>query len=64
MKKIKNYVDGRLFSSSHKTLPVDDPTTGEIISEVVLSDENDFKNVLNSSQKAFNIWSEITPLKR
>ncbi len=64
MKKIKNYIHGKLISSSNKTMPVDDPTTGEIISEVVLSDESDFNNVIESSQKAFNLWADTTPLKR
>ncbi len=65
MKKIENYIDGKTTSgNSSEYLPVYDPSTGEVISEVVLSNKIDFENVLNSSNKAFTEWSQVTPLKR
>ena len=64
MKKINNYIDGNLHNLSNNYLDVHDPSTGEKISEVVLSDKNDFNNLLLSSERAFNEWSEFTPLKR
>ncbi len=65
MKKIENYIGGKIVAgNSGKYLPVDDPSTGEIISEVILSDKKDFDNVLYSSTKAFEEWSQVTPLKR
>ena len=65
MKKIENYVDGKIVSTkSTKYLPVDDPSTGEVIAEVVLSDKNDYDDVIESSSKAFEEWSKVTPLKR
>ena len=64
MKKIENYIDGKLVSKSSKTQPVYDPSTGEQSSEVVLSSSEDFENVIESSLKSFNNWSNTTPLKR
>ncbi len=65
MKKIENFVDGKkIKGNSNKYLPIDDPSTGEIISEVILSNKKDFDNVLESSSKAYENWSQVTPLKR
>ena len=64
MKKIHNYINGSTQSFSKSFLPVYNPSTGEQISEVVLSNKNDFDTVIASSQKAFYQWSQITPLKR
>ncbi len=65
MKKIENYIDGNIVEgNSSNYLPVDNPSTGEIISEVILSDFKDFDNIVNSSLRGFEIWSQVTPLKR
>jgi malonate-semialdehyde dehydrogenase (acetylating) / methylmalonate-semialdehyde dehydrogenase len=64
MNKILNFIDGNLENVSNNFLPVEDPSKGEVISEVVLSNEEDFKNVVKSSRIAFEKWKEITPLKR
>ena len=45
-------------------MPVYDPSKGEIISEVILSNKEDFDKTIESSEKAFLSWSEVTPLKR
>ena len=64
MKKIKNYIDGNLIASSEEYLPVYDPSKGEQISEVVISNSRDMKNTLNSAKNGFLNWSNTTPLKR
>jgi len=64
VKKIENYINGNKESNSKNYLPVIDPSTGEKISEVILSNKDDFKSAIKSSQNAFNSWSKITPLKR
>ncbi len=64
MNKIKNYINGSLSSETNEFMPVYDPSKGEIISEVCISKEKDFNNLISSSEKAFNIWSQVTPLKR
>ena len=52
MKKIENYLAGKIASSnSNKFLPVDNPSTGEKIAEVVLSNKEDFNQIVNDSLK-------------
>ena len=64
MKKIENFINGQITSSSNNFLVVEDPSTGETLGEVVLSDINDFTKVVESSKKSFENWSNTTPLKR
>ncbi len=65
MKKIENYINGKISNSdSNKYLAVDDPSTGETTSEVIISNANDFEKTVISSINGFNIWSQVTPLKR
>ena len=64
MKIIENYIHGKNISESSKYLNVNDPATGEVISKVVMSDINDFNNVILSAKKAQIAWANITPLKR
>ncbi|SVD70618.1 uncharacterized protein METZ01_LOCUS423472, partial [marine metagenome] len=65
MKKIGNFINGKLIKgSSDNTIPVYNPTTGEIQSEVILSNNNDFESAVESAKNAFIQWSNVTPLNR
>ena len=64
MKKIENYINGEIKSFSTNYLSVEDPSKGEKIGDVVLSNEKDFQSIIESSKSAFDSWSKITPLKR
>ena len=64
MKLVSNYINGNLHHISKDLLDVIDPSTGERIAEVVLSNQKDFDKVVESSKLAFNNWSNFTPLKR
>ena len=64
MKKINNYINGNITNFSKNFLDVMDPSTGDKISEVVLSDSDDFNNAILSSENAFYKWSSFTPLRR
>ena len=64
MKKIHNYINGSSISFSKNELAVDDPSTGEIIANVVLSSDDDFREAIKSSTKSQIEWSNTTPLKR
>ena len=65
MKKINNYINGKNNSGSSKnTLPIFDPSIGEKQAEVILSNNEDFQEALESSKKSFNEWSKVTPLNR
>ena len=61
---IENFIDGKKTHNSNNYLDVYDPSTGEIISKVVISNIQDFDNVIKSSEKAYNGWANTTPLKR
>ena len=39
MKKIKNYISGSEYGSSINYLPVEDPSTGEQIAKVIISNQ-------------------------
>ena len=59
MKKIENFIDGNIQKGdSDEYLGVDDPSTGETISEVILSNTKDFEKTVSSSLKAYEGWSE------
>ena len=64
MKKIHNYINGSLICISKNELPVEDPSTGEIIANVVMSSKEDFEKAIISSKKSQKMWAETTPLKR
>ena len=65
MKKIINYIDGQLKESLSQDFgDVFDPSKGEVIGKVNLSNSADLKLAIASSQKAFLEWSQITTLKR
>jgi len=64
MKIIKNYINGKSEGFSNDLLPVIDPSTGEEISKVILSNDQDFQQTLESAKKSQINWSAITPLKR
>ena len=54
----------KVFFISKKELSVDDPSTGDEIGKVILSSNDDFKEILASSKKSQLEWSKTTPLKR
>ena len=64
MKKIENYIHGKITSNSKKELSVSDPSTGEETAKVVLSGLDDFSNVIQSAKKSQVEWLKTTPLKR
>ena len=64
MKQIKNYINGSLNGKSEKYQPIYDPSKGEEIGSVILSNKDDFNQVVDSSLNAQKKWSEVTPLKR
>ena len=64
MNTIQNYINGKIQSSSTRTSDIYDPSKGEIISKVVLSNEEDFNNAINNAKNSQLAWSQTTPLKR
>ena len=64
MKVIQNYIDGKRINISTENIPVFNPSTGEEISKVVLSNKEDFDSAVSSAKKSQIEWSNTTPLKR
>ena len=65
MNKIGNFINGKRFEGySKKYGSVYNPSTGEEDSKVILSNQNDFLKVIESSKNSLYEWSNITPLKR
>ena len=64
MNKIVNYINGKKHNISEKFIPVYNPSTGEEISKVLLSQDADFEELINSSKQSQISWSNTTPLKR
>ena len=64
MYKVRNFINGKETSESEDFLNIYDPSTGEIQGKVVDSSLLDFNNTIDSSLKAFELWSKVTPLKR
>ncbi len=60
--KTKNYIDGEwVESSSERTLPVENPATGEVIGEVPLSTADEVDDAVSAAQEAFEEWRETPP---
>ncbi len=64
MKKLLNYINGEHIGSSSRSIEIVNPAKGETISQVILSNKNDFDHCIKSSLKAQNEWAKQTPLKR
>ncbi len=65
MKIIKNYINGKhLESQSSNFSEIFNPSTGEVIGKVNLSNKNDLDIALDSCNKAMLDWQNTSPLKR
>ena len=64
MKKILNYIDGKSEAISKEEISVEDPSIGEVIGKVVMSSNDDFKKIIESSKKSQIEWANTTPLRR
>ena len=63
---IGNYINGNHINKNHSSKFIDiyDPSKGESVDKVILSNKKDFEDVMQSSENAFISWSSETPLKR
>ena len=64
MKKVLNYLNGKTQGISKDYMPIYNPSTGEVISNVILSNNEDFKEAITSSKNSQLDWANTTPLKR
>ena len=61
---IDNYIGGRWSSPSDARLPVENPATGELLDEVVLSGEADVHAAAKAAAKAFPEWRRTPAVDR
>lgn len=62
---LKNFIGGSWCeASARETVPVHNPSTGEIIAETPLSSREDLDRAVEAARKAFASWSEVPPPNR
>lgn len=60
---LQNYIAGQWQDKNgHKTIPVENPSTGEVISQVPLSNAKDVDEAVRAAANAFPAWSAM-PIK-
>jgi len=63
--QLKHYRDGAAVSgNSDRSGDVFNPATGEIIAQVPFASASELNDVVASAKRAFETWSETTPLRR
>ena len=65
MNLIEHYINGKSYSgSSNKKGKIFNPATGKQESEVILGSKADLDFAVEKAKKAFESWSNVTPLQR
>ena len=65
MDTVGNFINGNIvISSSHETLPVTNPATGETIRQVTQSTQNEMLQAIECAHQVFPSWAGTTPLRR
>ena len=65
MEKLKNYINGILTTPySNDYINVQDPSTGETFTMIPDSDPDDVQLAVESAEKAFPLWSNLTAEER
>jgi len=65
MDTVQNFVDGRTTPSKDgRTMPLIDPTTGEMFAQAPLSDQGDVDLAMAAAAAAFEGWRDATPAER
>src|SRR5512134_2579419 len=65
IRNYQNYVNGRLVDpQGGKTLTVENPATGQVVSEVPDSSLDDTREAIELADKAQRSWEKVAPLER
>ena len=65
MNLIQHYINGKIYKgSSSRKGKVFNPATGAQESEVILGSKSDLDHAVENAKKAFEKWSQVTPLQR
>ena len=63
--KLNNYIRGQwVASAATATVPVHNPSTGEIIAETPLSPATEVDQAVTAARAAFDAWSQTPPSRR
>lgn len=62
---IPHFINGQpIVPAGEKNYPVFNPATGEIIAQTPQATHTEINNAISAAKKAFQTWSQVTPLKR
>ena len=61
---IGHFIGGKVIHRSGRTLPIEDPATGNTIRVAELADNDTLEEAVKIAQQAFPEWRDTTPLKR
>ena len=65
VRKYQNFVDGRFVDAEGgKTIPVENPSTGQVISEVPDSSLEDTREAIRCAERAQADWGKLAPIER
>lgn len=62
--EVKNYINGKFEGSTHASMDVESPLTGEIISSVPMSTYDDLDKAVKAAKAAYKGWSAMTLKER
>jgi malonate-semialdehyde dehydrogenase (acetylating) / methylmalonate-semialdehyde dehydrogenase len=60
LSEVKNYINGQFERNGKNSMDIIDPTTGNIISTLPLSNYNDVDKAVQAAKAAFTNWSAMT----
>lgn len=64
-KNLKMLINGQWVTGSNgRVIDVTNPATGGVLAQLSLAEPSDVEAALQSSQKGFELWKEMTPLAR
>ena len=62
---LRNFVDGAFVDAQDgRTVPLINPSTGEVFAEAPLSSESDVDTAMHAAERAFEGWRDATPSAR
>lgn len=65
MIRIKNYIDGKWIGSrTERFIKTKNPATGELLSRVPMSTEEEIEQAVQAAKSAFPAWRETPPVER
>jgi len=65
LRRYQNYIDGRFVDAQGgKTVKVENPSTGQIVSEVPDSSIEDTREAIRAAEKAQGDWEKLAPIER